>query len=182
LLQRRSKENDQIRRNAMEMILQHKHDNLTAITQEEDAQYILVPGREAAVLKTTKAMDNARKCVDSIISWKKFAYLASNAQKFRLEEAMKRNVKLRFILPKPEDDKLLNKLLRNFNKENCFEIKYLSVASQVHVGLFDNKEVFINTSVTGGLTETPLLWSNNPCLVVLVQDYFEITWLTAMEM
>jgi len=182
LLQRRSKENSEIHRKAMEIILQHKHDNLAAKAQKEDAQYVLVSGREVAALKTINAMEKAQTHVDSIISWKKFAYLAANAQKFRLKEALKRGVRLRFIIQKPEDEKSLQKILGDFNKEANFKVKYLIDAPQVHVGLFDTKEVFINTSIAGGLTETPLLWSNNPGLVALVQDYFEIAWITAMEM
>jgi sugar-specific transcriptional regulator TrmB len=182
LLQRRSKENSEIHRKAAEIILQHKHDNAAAKSQEEDAQYILVSGREATSLKIIKAMENAHTRMDSIISWKKFAYLTANSRRFRLKEAMKRDVKLRFIIEKPQDEKSLQKFLGAFNKEPFFRVKYLLDAPQVHVGLFDTKEVFINTSIAGGLTETPLLWSNNPSLITLVQDYFEKAWITAMEM
>jgi sugar-specific transcriptional regulator TrmB len=181
LLQRRSKENSEIHRKAMEMLLQHKHDTLTSKSQEEDAQYVMVSGREATALKTIKAMENAQTRVDSIISWKKFAYLIANENRFRLKEAMKRGVKLRFITEKPEDEKSLQKILRLFSKEPLFKVKYLLTAPQVHVGLYDTKEVFINTSTTGGLAETPLLWSNNPSLAALVRDYFEIAWITALE-
>ena len=181
LLNRRAKDQSELHKKAMDIILQHKHDNLTAKSQGEDLQFIMIPERETAVLKTTKAMDNAQTGVDSIISWKKFAYLMDNTRKFRLKETMKRGVKLRYIIEKPEDEKSLRNILGVFNDEPFFKVKYLLCVPQVHVGLFDNKEVFVNTSITGGLTETPLLWTNNPSLISLVRDYFEIAWLTAME-
>ncbi len=55
------------------------------------------------------------------------------------------------------------------------------MAPLAHIALFDRKEVFINTSTTDGLAETPLLWSNSSSLVTVVHDYFEILWLTAIE-
>ncbi len=68
-----------------------------------------------------------------------------------------------------------------FKKNYFFKVKYLLDAPLAHIGLFDKKEVFINTSTTCGLAETPLLWSNSSSLITVAQDYFEITWLTAIE-
>ena len=181
LLQRRQKENSETYGKAMQIVLRYKRNGVEAKLQKKDFQFVLVPDGEATVLRTVKAMENAQTNMDSIISWNKFANLMANAEKFRLKEAMKRGVKIRIITEKPEDEKLVPKIGQAFQNDPCFEVRYLLAAPQAHVGLFDEKEVFINTSITGGLTETPLLWSDNPSLVKIVQDYFDIAWITALE-
>jgi hypothetical protein len=45
----------------------------------------------------------------------------------------------------------------------------------------DEKEVFIIAEPTVELSESPALWSNNSSLVNIVEDYFEILWMTALE-
>jgi hypothetical protein len=108
-------------------------------------------------------------------------HLMLNARKFRLESALKRGVKFRFIVETPEDEKHMPKVVEVCRKKYSFEVKYLQENPLAHLGLFDKNEVFINTSSTEGLAETPLLWSNSPALVAVVHDYFEILWLTAMQ-
>ena len=39
----------------------------------------------------------------------------------------------------------------------------------------DKKEVFIRTEMN---LEAPVLWSNNPCIVEMIQKYFETLWKT----
>jgi hypothetical protein len=95
---------------------------------------------------------------------------------------MKRSLKIRIITEKPEDEEQFLKIVQIFQKYPCFKVRYLLAPPQAHIALFDKKEVFINTSITGGLTETPLLWSDNPSLVAVVQDYFDIAWITALEL
>lgn len=37
------------------------------------------------------------------------------------------------------------------------------------------------TSASVGLAEAPALWTDNPCLIPIFSDYFEIMWITALE-
>jgi sugar-specific transcriptional regulator TrmB len=182
LLQRRQKENSETYEKAMRIVLRHKRNDVEAKLQKKDFQFILVPEGKTTVLRITKAMENAQTSHDSIVSWKKFLRLMADAQKFRLKDAMKRSVKIRIITEKPEDEKTLPKIVQTFQKDPCFKVRYLLAAPQAHIALFDRREVFINTSITAALTETPLLWSDNPSLVAVVQDYFDIALITALEL
>lgn len=181
LIERQKNQISETQKKAINLLQKLKKTTAEATLQEEETQYILIPEREAVVLRTKKALENAQTSMDSIISWKKFSYLMFHARKFGLKKALKRDVKLRFITEKPEDEEQLPKIVEAFKKNFFFKVKYVLAAPLTHIGLFDKKEVFINTSTTGGLTETPLLWSNNSCLVAVVQDYFEIAWIWALE-
>jgi sugar-specific transcriptional regulator TrmB len=165
----------------LKLMQRYKDKNVKVKRQESGPLFILVPEREAVTLRTIQELENAQTSMDSIIPWRKFSYLMLNARKFRLKKALKRGVKLRFITQKPEDEKQLPKIVETFRKNYSFKVRYLLASPSTHIGLFDKREVFVNTSTTGGLTEMPLLWSNCPSLVLALQDYFEIMWITAME-
>jgi hypothetical protein len=158
----------------------HKDRNAKAKPEETEPLFVMIPEKEVA-RRTIEALENAQTSMFSIVSWRKFSNLMLNARKFRLKRALKRGVKLRFTTEKPEDAKLMPKIVETYRKKYSFEVRYLPAAPPAHVGLFDRKEVFINTSTSDGLTETPLLWSNSTSLIAVVHDYFEILWLTAME-
>jgi sugar-specific transcriptional regulator TrmB len=182
LIERQKAEISKHEKEAAELL--HKLERITAerSLQEEKGQFVLVPEREAVALRTSKALNNALTSMDSIISWRKFLYLVLNARKFGLQKALERGVKIRIITEKPEDEKSLPEILNTFKKKYFFKVKYLLDAPSAHIALFDKKEVFINTSTTHGLTETPLLWSDSPSLIAIAHDYFETTWISAMEL
>ena len=181
LLQRVHQKEAESHKKILKLMQRYQDKNVEVKPLEGGPLFILVPEGEAVILRTMKALENAQTSMDSIISWRKFSYLMLNAQKFQLKEALKRGVKLRFITEKPEDERQLPKIVEPFRNNYSFKVRYLLAAPLAHIGLFDKKEVFINTSTTGNLTETLLLWSNFPSLAVVVQDYFEMLWLTAME-
>jgi sugar-specific transcriptional regulator TrmB len=159
----------------------YKDRNAKAKPEETKPQFIMIPGKEVAIQSTIKALENAQTSMASVVSWNKFSALMLNARKFGLGRALKRGVKIRFITEKPGDEKQIPKIVETYRKKHFFEVKYLPAAPPAHLGLFDRKEVYINTSTKDGLAETPLLWSNSSSLVAVIHDYFEILWLTAME-
>jgi sugar-specific transcriptional regulator TrmB len=181
LLQRLHLKEAETRKKTLELVQRHKDTDVKVKPDESEPLFIMIPEREATVQRTIEALENAKISNFSVVSWKKFSYLMSNYRKFRLSKAMKRGVKLRFITEKPENEKQIPKIVETYRKNYPFEVRYLPTPPPAHIGLFDNKEVFINTSTKEGLTETPLLWSNSSSLVAVVHDYFEILWLTAME-
>lgn len=181
LLQHVHQKEAETHKKILKLMQRYKGKNVKAKPLEAGPNFILIPEGKAVTLRTIKALENAQTSMDSIISWKKFSYLMLNAQEFRLMEALKRGVKLRFITEKPEGEKQLPRIVETLGKNYSFAVRYLPAAPLAHIGLFDKREVFINTSTTGNLTETILLWSNCPSLAVVVYDYFEILWLTAME-
>lgn len=180
LLQRIHKKEAERQKQVMELLQRHKDGNSKVKTKEMKPLFIMVPEKEDA-LRAIKALENAETSMVSVISLKKFLSLILNTRKFRLTNALKRGVKLRFIIEKPEDEMSMPKIVETYRKKYSFEIRYLPAAPPAHLGLFDKKEVFINTSTEGGLAKTPILWSNSPGLIAVVHDYFEILWLTAMD-
>jgi sugar-specific transcriptional regulator TrmB len=180
LLHRAHDEEIEMHKKAQELIQRHKDRNAKARSEEREPLFIMIPEKESS-RRTARSLGNAQESMDTVMSWRKFSSLMLNARKFRLKEALERGLKLRFITDKPEDEKQIPKIVKTYRKKYSFEVRYLPAAPPAHIGLFDKKEVFLNTSTTHGLLETPLLWSNSPSLSAVINDYFEILWLTAME-
>jgi sugar-specific transcriptional regulator TrmB len=127
-------------------------------------------------------VNNAQKSVSFITSKQRFSQkLYSLAEEFK--EAAAKGVTIRFLMERSEAEKhrgLADKLAKSY-KETTFEVKYTRDHPPVVMAVFDKKEVLVIASATAGLKESSALWSNNPGLVELAHNYFEMTWLTAFE-
>jgi sugar-specific transcriptional regulator TrmB len=67
----------------------------------------------------------------------------------------------------------------HFKDDPKFEVRYIYLNSPITLSLLDNKEAMLNTlPYPHG---TPSLWTNNPVLVSILQDFFEKTWLNAQK-
>jgi len=61
------------------------------------------------------------------------------------------------------------------------DVRYISKVPRTVMVMYDKKEVFIFVKPNADLKESPALWSNDPSLLAMVKDYFEILWKTAMQ-
>ena len=65
-----------------------------------------------------------------------------------------------------------------------FEIRYTCPPPRIRLWILDKTEGYLTTSTAANLadlTESPVLWTNNPNLVRILQEYFEILWLTSTQ-
>jgi len=94
---------------------------------------------------------------------------------------MRRGVKIRWIVEKPKDIKSWPEIVQTLMKNPSFKLRIVVKPPEARLGIFDNKEVFIATHPTTMATESSALWTNNPTLLRLVNEYFEKMWITALE-
>ena len=90
-------------------------------------------------------------------------------------------MKIQVILEKPTKGEPLPEIIGELKKIPNYELRYILNPPSAIIGIFDKKRVLVTTSASVGLAEAPSLWSNNPCLLSIVNDFFELTWITAME-
>jgi hypothetical protein len=128
--------------------------------------------REEGILK--------KKSIDVIDSWESFKYSCEvNAD--LLKKDAKRNVKARFIVGKPKDGETVPKIFQTLKKNGRGELKYVPTQPQAMIRIEDEKRVVISIITAKHMTESPSLFSDNPCLVTILQDYFERVWSEATE-
>jgi hypothetical protein len=135
---------------------------------------------QASVLRQERMIGDVQRSFDAIISWRNpHAAIFSDVK--GIIEALQRGIKIRVIIDKPAEEKLLLDTIKQFKKYPSFEIKYFLNAPKALIEIYDKNEAWVSTCSTPWLKECPTLRIGNPCLLLILHDYFEIMWLTALE-
>jgi sugar-specific transcriptional regulator TrmB len=145
----------------------------------QEGQFRIIPKTEALLLRVKEAVNNAQESIDLIFNWTAFPraiYLIAE----ELEQALKRNVNIRFIVNKPEDAKW-PETVQLFMKYKSFKLRALPNSPITRLGIYDRKKVFIASYLTPNFARATALMSTNRGLVEIVQCYFEETWKKALE-
>jgi hypothetical protein len=98
-----------------------------------------------------------------------------------MKRSWKKKVKWRIILEISENQKNSQKFIDYVKNQPLCEIKYVPNPHSTVTGIYDQKEAFIVENPKVGLSDSPALWTNNPSLISLAKDYFEILWITASK-
>jgi sugar-specific transcriptional regulator TrmB len=180
LLQRRMVETSELQTKAGELLKNFKQNIARLNLEEEEPQFILIPERETALQRRRNATNNAQRSIVAVTSWKRFPRgLYTYAEE--VKKALGRGVEIRFVTDQPEKEGSTPKIMADFMKNSSFKIRYTTNPPTAIVAVYDDKEVYLATSAGVGTEEPPALWSNNPSLVELARNYFEMIWNTALE-
>lgn len=167
LLQRRDNQSAILHKKATEILENFKEEKKAEV--QEAPKFVLVPA--AHVYKIRNAVDNAQTdvlCYTSLDMFRKVRFITEDAWK----RCVKRGIKFQFIIGNPHDEKVILKLDPVLKNNDCFEIKWTETAMPCVV-VIDGKEVFLRTEMN---LEAPVLWSNNPVIVAMIQEHFETKW------
>jgi sugar-specific transcriptional regulator TrmB len=175
LLQRKKERNRQLRKRAIKHFRNFEIGR--AKTElDKNAQFLLLSKSETSPLgpidKLGKAVNNAKKSVVSLITFPLFMKVQLMDENI-WKKAVKRGVKLKFIIARRANEKSeinLDPLLENTNN---FEIKWTSSLPTATVLLIDDNEVFCRV---GNNIESPVLWSSSPPFVGMIRDYLKMKW------
>jgi len=180
LLNKKQMEFEKIK-NETEMILeQFSKKNTKMGIDQESSHFILIPEKEAIINRLRQAINNAQINVDTVITWKRFMHGIGNVFADNAKGASDRKVKYRFIVEKPISEvHILGKKI--WKKYQPFQVRFISHLPKTVFGIYDKKELFIIVDPKSDLAGSPALWTNNQSLISLVQEYFEMLWLTAEE-
>jgi sugar-specific transcriptional regulator TrmB len=170
LLQRRDNQSAILHKKATELVQSLRGDGIkTNAFQEEPAQFILVPGVHVHRIKN--AVDNAQKsvlCFTSLEMFRKVRFVTEDVWK----RGVKRGTKFQFLIGKPHDEKVVLELDPTLKNNDLFETKFIHASLPCMI-LIDDKEIFLRTEMN---LEAPVLWSNNPFIVGIIEKYFETLW------
>ena len=125
-----------------------------------------------------KAINSTQTSIDVSTSCKRLTY-ACDSLFDELQSAWDREVKGRAIINLEEEKQ--PKIIMKCWRIPYATIRYVSSIPKTVMVNYDNKEVFIFTKPTAELNDSPALWSNDPCIINMAEDYFEILWITALE-
>jgi sugar-specific transcriptional regulator TrmB len=180
LLERRIKETSELQAETRRLFQRFREDKEKTELTVAEPQFVLVPIGEAGVLKRRKAIKSAQESIEVVNSWKRFPKTVLTYAE-ETKKALQRGLKIRVITEKPEYAELMPKEVFEFQEIGAFRLRYIPDPPPAIVSIYDKKEILVATLSSTGLEQSPILWTNNPSLVALVRDHFEILWIKAME-
>ena len=180
LVQRKKQETLRLTEKAQKIFRDFKKYNKKNTIQDYTSQFIWLSEREPYIRKRHEEIDNAKKSIDFVTSWKRFPLTAFTFGE-TAEKALKRKVKMRVVMEKPPEEHSLPKVIEKLKEYRNYILKYSPSPPSAVIAIFDRKRIIFDASSSAGLAECPALWSNNPSFLAAMQDYYEILWLTALE-
>ena len=180
LLERRSKKTHELIKTKNVLIKEFPDNKLETKFLEENDQFVLIPKKEVNIRRGEKEIVNSHYSIDVITSWKDFLKRIFYYRE-KTVHALNRGVKIRHILEKPEDEKNFTEIISHYTENPNVEVRCINKCPKAIITIFDKNRCIIKISTSKDLEESSGLWSNNPCLISIVKDYFEILWITAIE-
>jgi PAS domain S-box-containing protein len=141
-----------------------------------DTDFVLIPQGEPFVNKVKKITDGANQSVYAMLSKKRLLPWLLNYD--TIEKALARGLKVQILTEasaKMPQDTI--KTLRKYD----FEIRYTPLPISVSFRLFDGKEALLATDANSDFSRSPAVWSNNKCMIELMQSYFETAWYSSIQ-
>jgi sugar-specific transcriptional regulator TrmB len=148
--------------------------------QEENAQFIIIPGKEIIIPKIKEALKRVQTSLEVVTIPKRFSSAILEFVEL-YKKALKRGVTIRIATEKHTPEKAALEAVLALTENPRFEVKCFPYSPQAVVVIFDKKEAFVTMSATANFAGTSCLWSKNTCFIALAQNYFENIWSNTHE-
>jgi sugar-specific transcriptional regulator TrmB len=143
----------------------------------EPSFFILIPEKEAYLRKFKGWLDNTQKSCDMILCWECFRFgMTQDTETW--EKAVVRGVNVRFIVFNYREEKNVLQVVNRLKRKGNVNIRFSPTQPPATMAIFDKEEASFSISPAPQPYETPNLWTNNPGLIEVFQDYFDNNWLS----
>jgi sugar-specific transcriptional regulator TrmB len=142
--------------------------------------FVLIPGGKRITNWIKRAANTSQSSIDVVCSKEAFPKVFFIMDEV-FKKAMNREVKIRCILEKMEKNKPFPKEVRTLKENSLFKLRFLPTSPGERSMIFDRKSVIVATETRKGSMESSGLWTDNPSILRIVNDYYELLWITSME-
>jgi sugar-specific transcriptional regulator TrmB len=174
LINQRKKETIELETESKEVIAKFENKETEAF-EKVDHQFILIPKKKANVRERLVLIQDTLNSIKVITSQNRIQSVPQNIIE-ELSAALRRDVKIRLIMYKPNDSQEVTENIEKLTKTGDFEVRHVIGPPRIVLSIYDNKEALITTSAEGALAASPALWTNNSSLVMILQEYFDALW------
>jgi sugar-specific transcriptional regulator TrmB len=173
LLELKKKELSELQKKATK-IINFQNENNEKTELEEEQQFGIISPKEVVRRWIPRRLEDTQVSNDVITELKTFnKIMYFNGDCFR--KVLNRGVKLRFIIYKSENEKLVPKIDLKLNDMSNMKIKYLRGNPPSILVIQDNKTAILNT-VSNSPNPSPSFVTSNPVLLGIFRNYFETSW------
>ncbi len=145
-------------------------------------EFLFVPQKEPCDKMVIKIFESATIGVDLINHQKDIFFSVRDKFSRYILDALDRGITIREIACSQDETDFAISVEKNkiFNEYQNYALRKIIKATPAIMMLKDKKELFLATSTRIVTNSQPFLWSNNPILVKIVQDWYNSTWDKAM--
>lgn len=144
--------------------------------RKEFPHFVLIPKGRTVIDRINTAIEKTQQSMDLVLSWKRFSRGIASTLAESMENAWARNVKVRFILEQPSENKTAKQLIQYCRENPCCQIRFIHNHPETVFGIYDKKQLFLIVFSKTDLPSSPALYSTNHSLIALAKDYFELLW------
>ena len=117
--------------------------------------------------------------MDIVCSWKRFSHV--NLFNKQLRSAWSKGVKCKFIIEIPQKNKNSEALLNScIDNESC-RLRFIPTIPKTIMTIFDKQQAILILDPKMGSSDSSAMLIQNPSLLYLMSDFFDLLWITAME-
>lgn len=149
------------------------------MVEEEGGEFRILPNREPVVRMSLEILLTAKTSIDLMNETQEIVKL--HELHFEAKKtALKSGVQIREIIGKSALDVDLPATLLNLAKTtSLLQVRFLDTPSTARLMIKDGKEVFFATTLKPGTLSQPFMWTDNPVIVQIVQQWYNGIWATA---
>jgi sugar-specific transcriptional regulator TrmB len=149
------------------------------VVEEEGGEFRVLPNREPIIRMSREIFLTARSNIDLMNEAQEIIKL--HDQHFEPKKiALKNGVQIRELIGKSVSEAGLPLPLINLAKSNSLlKVRMLDAPPTARLMIKDSKEVFVATTCKQGTLSQPFLWTNNPVIVQIVQQWYNYLWESA---
>ncbi len=174
LLQRRNKQTIEIK-NMMTKISKNFSGIDKCEKDNEKCQFVWVPQKETIANKLRNGIETAQTSVD-LFSEFQGSMEATERELDSILKSIKRDVKFRELINLSQGRCQESKAFLTLKRNSAYQTRFFYSPFPVKLLIKDRQEVFISIKNAKSDIDTPYLWSNNPCIVQVIQQWYDIMW------
>jgi sugar-specific transcriptional regulator TrmB len=176
LLQQNAEKHNQIQNEAKKFIKEYRKSTPEEL-KGEGTQRRLTSGLKSGIRELAKDIANIQTSSDTIMDWRGRLF-SLNTHFEQLKKVLERGVKIRCITEVPENMEI-PQIIQILKETGHFEIKSASTPQKAGIDIHDKKSVHFISIPNNNLKGIEVLRINDPNIVELAQDYFDLKWQTA---
>ncbi len=161
---------------AKEFLLRYDAQKEHEIISEKEYNISIIEGKEIIIKKTKHTIDNLQLSISVCSTYQR--WLRFNQEILEnVEDALAKGVKCRMVLEKTEGTISFPKELKPILTHPNYEVRLVRNCLKINASIFDDKEASFSFYPAKSLSESPMIWTNHPSLLVGFQTHFEKLWL-----
>jgi sugar-specific transcriptional regulator TrmB len=173
LLAQKQKEYSEVRVETKDLLKRYRKSTIDSSSSEIEYQLVLVSKGSSLIRKVKEMTAHVEKNHEVIIYWSDFkSKVDDTVERWALMLNKGVSIKALVFL---EEDEVLPSEVTGLSKNSLFKIRYANSPIRSTIAICDGREALVSISpkLSSG---APSLWVNNPHIVALIQDYFEMLW------